>query len=95
MEPKLAVIAGWPPTFRERQSNDKSISREAGGWRGCAARERVIIAGVKLEDLQTPAAVRGIVADSLVTVVSASWIGANAVELVYRTAEGEFGSQIL
>ena len=31
----------------------------------------------------------------LVTVVSASWIGANAVELVYRTAEGELGSQIL
>ena len=50
---------------------------------------------MKLEDLQTPAAVRGIVADSLVTVVSASWIGANAVELVYRTAEGELGSQIL
>ena len=39
--------------------------------------------------------VSGIVADSLVTVVSASWIGANAVELVYRTAEGELGSQIL
>ena len=49
---------------------------------------------MKLEDLQAPAAVRGIVADSLVTVVSASWIGANAVELVYRTAGGELGSQI-
>ena len=53
------------------------------------------IAGVKLEDLQAPAAVRGVVADSLVTVVSASWIGADAVELVYRTAGGELGSQIL
>ena len=50
---------------------------------------------MKLEDLQAPAAVRGIVADSLVTVVSASWIGADAVELVYRTAGGELGSQIL
>ena len=38
---------------------------------------------------------RGIVADSLVTVVSASWIGTDAVELVYRTAGGELGSQIL
>ncbi len=35
------------------------------------------------------------VADSLVTVVSARWIGADAVELVYRTAGGELGSQIL
>ena len=50
---------------------------------------------MKLEDLQAPAAVRGVVADSLVTVVSASWIGAEAVELVYRTAGGELGSQIL
>ena len=50
---------------------------------------------MKLEDLQAPAAVRGVVADSLVTVVSASWIGADAVELVYRTAGGELGSQIL
>ena len=30
-----------------------------------------------------------------VTVVSARWIGADAVELVYRTAGGELGSQIL
>ena len=50
---------------------------------------------MKLEDLQAPAAVRGIVADSLVAVVSARWIGADAVELVYRTAGGELGSQIL
>ena len=50
---------------------------------------------MKLEDLQAPAAVRGIVADSLVTVVSARWMGAEAVELVYRTAGGELGSQIL
>ena len=50
---------------------------------------------MKLEDLQAPAAVRGVVADSLVTVVSASWIGADAVELVYRTAGGELGSQVL
>ncbi len=50
---------------------------------------------MKLEDLQAPAAVRDVVADSLVTVVSASWIGADAVELVYRTAGGELGSQIL
>ena len=50
---------------------------------------------MKLEDLHAPAAVRGIVADFLVTVVSARWIGADAVELVYRTAGGELGSQIL
>ena len=50
---------------------------------------------MKLEDLQAPAAVRGIVADSLVTVVNVRWIGADAVDLVYRTAGGELGSQIL
>jgi hypothetical protein len=36
---------------------------------------------LKLESLQTNAAVRGVVADSLVTVVRVKWYGTDAVEL--------------
>ena len=50
---------------------------------------------MKLEELQAPAAVRGIVADSLVSAVSGRWIGVDAMEPFYRTAGGELGSQIL
>ena len=50
---------------------------------------------MKLEDLQATAAVRGILADALVTVVSARWFGADALELTYRGACGELGSEIL
>ena len=57
--------------------------------------ESDIIAGVKLEDLQATAAVRGILADALVTVVSARWFGSDALELTYRGAGGELGSEIL
>ena len=50
---------------------------------------------MKLEDLQATAAVRGILADALVTVVSARWFGSDALELTYRGAGGELGSEIL
>ena len=58
-------------------------------------RESDIIAGVKLEDLQATASVRGILTDALVTVVSARWFGSDALELTYRGAGGELGSEIL
>ena len=50
---------------------------------------------MKLEDLQATATVRGILADALVTVVSARWFGSDALELTYRGAGGELGSEIL
>ena len=40
-----------------------------------ALRESAIIASVKLEDLQATAAVRGILTDALVTVLSVRWFG--------------------
>ena len=58
-------------------------------------RQSDIIAGVRLEDLQATATVRGILADALVTVVSARWFGSDALELIYRRAGGELGSEIL
>ena len=53
------------------------------------------IAAVKLEDLQATAAVRGILTDGLVTVVSVRWFGSDALELTYRGTGGELGSEIL
>ena len=50
---------------------------------------------MKLEDLQATAGVRGILSDALVTVVSARWFGADALELTCRGAGGELGSEIL
>ncbi len=50
---------------------------------------------MKLEDLQATAAVRGILTDALVAVVSVRWFGSDALELTYRGARGELGSEIL
>ena len=47
---------------------------------------------MKLEDLQANAAVRGILSDGLVTVVSVQWFGSEALELTYAySAEVEHG----
>ena len=43
---------------------------------------------MKLEDLQTNAAVRGVLPDGLVTVVSVQWFGSEALELTYKTSTG-------
>ena len=44
---------------------------------------------MKLEDLQANAAVRGILSDGLVTVVSVQWFGSEALELTYKTPTGK------
>ena len=44
---------------------------------------------MKLEDLQATAAVRGILSDGLVTVVSVQWFGSEALELTYKTPTGK------
>ena len=43
----------------------------------------------RLEDLQPNAAVRGVLPDSLVTVVSVQWFGSEALELTYKTPAGK------
>ena len=40
---------------------------------------------IKLEQLQPNAAVRGIVPDAMVVVVSVQWFGSEALELTYKT----------
>jgi SNF2 family DNA or RNA helicase len=49
----------------------------------------------KLEDLTPNAAVRGILPDSLITVVSAQWFGSEALELTYKTPEGKVANELL
>jgi SNF2 family DNA or RNA helicase len=44
---------------------------------------------MKLEQLLPKAAIRGIVPDGLVTVVSVQWFGSEALELTYKTASGK------
>ena len=50
---------------------------------------------IRLEDLQPNAAVRGVLPDSLVTVVNVQWYGSEAVELTYKTPEGKPGNELL
>lgn len=49
----------------------------------------------KLEDLQPNAAVRGILTDGLVTVVSVQWYGSEALELTYKNPDGRPASELL
>ncbi len=50
---------------------------------------------MKLEDLQPNAAVRGILTDNLVTVVSVQWFGSAALELTYKTPTGDLANELL
>ena len=50
---------------------------------------------MKLEQLQANAALRGIVPDALVTVVSVQWFGSEALELTYKTADGKVANELL
>src|ERR671927_1403753 len=49
----------------------------------------------QLEDLQPNAAIRGILPDSLVTVVSVQWFGSEALELTYKTPAGKVANELL
>lgn len=50
---------------------------------------------MKLEQLQTNAAIRGIIPDALVTVVSIQWFGSEALELTYKTPTGKVANELL
>jgi hypothetical protein len=51
--------------------------------------------GVKLEELQPSASVRGILPDAVVSVVSVQWHGSDALTLVYRDPGGKVADEIL
>jgi SNF2 family DNA or RNA helicase len=48
-----------------------------------------------LEDLKPAAAVKGILPNGLVTVVSVQWHGSEALELTYKTPEGKVANELL
>lgn len=50
---------------------------------------------IKLEQLQVNSAIRGIVPDSLVMVVSVQWYGSEALELTYKTPSGKVANELL
>ncbi|MCP3957646.1 MAG: DUF3883 domain-containing protein [bacterium] len=49
----------------------------------------------KLEDVQPNAALRGILPDSLVAVVSVQWFGSDALELTYKDPDGRVANRLL
>ncbi|MCC7106629.1 MAG: RNA helicase, partial [Chloroflexi bacterium] len=48
-----------------------------------------------LEDLKRGATVRGVLPNSLVTVVDVQWFGSNVVELTYKDAAGKLGNELV
>lgn len=50
---------------------------------------------LKLEQLTPNASVRGIVPDTLVTVVNVKWFGSDALELTYKTPDGKVANELL
>lgn len=50
---------------------------------------------MKLEDLQPNIAVRGILPEALITVVSVQWYGDNALELTYKDPAGRVSNEVL
>jgi len=50
---------------------------------------------IRLEDLQPNAAIRGLLPDSLITVVSVQWFGTEALELTYKTPAGKVANELL
>ena len=50
---------------------------------------------MKLEELLPNAVLRGILPDTLVTVVNVQWYGSDALELTYKTADGKVANQLL
>ncbi len=50
---------------------------------------------LKLEDLQTDTTVRGILPDTVITVVSVEWHGSDALTLVYRGPSGRVADEVL
>jgi SNF2 family DNA or RNA helicase len=49
----------------------------------------------KLEEIRPNAVLRGILADSVVTVVNVQWYGSAALELTYKTATGKVANELL
>ena len=50
---------------------------------------------MQLEDLQANASIRGLLPDSLVTVVGVQWFGSDALELTYKTTMGKVANELL
>src|SRR3972149_9477477 len=50
---------------------------------------------IKLDDLQPNATIRGILPDTLVTVISVQWFGSEALELTYKDPSGRVANQLL
>ncbi len=50
---------------------------------------------LKLEQLQPNAAIRGVVPDALVTVVTVQWFGSEALELTYKMPTGKVANELI
>ncbi len=73
-------------------TEDKVQTRDANPGNEAETKKKDM---TRLEDLQPTAAVRGILPDQIVTVVSVQWFGSEALELTYKTPSGRVANELL
>lgn len=49
----------------------------------------------KLEDITVGSSVKGIISNSIVTIVAVQWYGNNVLEITYKDSHGQPGNQML
>jgi hypothetical protein len=81
-------VAGDNPTARTSAPGDDTLQQQAGSQAHQAA-------GTKLEQLTPGALVSGVIVGGSVTVVDATWHGANALTLTYRDGTGTVAQSLL
>ena len=81
-----------------RDASERYVADETGGGKGQqTGTEKTDTTSnmTRLEDLQPTAAVRGILPDQIVTVVSVQWFGSEALELTYKGPSGRVANELL
>jgi SNF2 family DNA or RNA helicase len=89
------AFAGWHITGRGLTGMSHHEGTRANLPLRFAPGLKVVSSVATLEDLRPNAAVRGILPDALVTVVSVQWFGSEALELTYKDPSGKVANELL
>jgi hypothetical protein len=73
----------------------RTVSASVAASSATASSAAASSASTRLEDLKPRTAVRGILPETLVTVVSVEWFGSDALELTYKDPSGRVGNVLL
>ena len=87
---RAGLRAKGPALFRLLRSRvrPRSTTEQAGSQRGTA-----VVAS--LEEITVGTSVKGVLPDSLITVVAVEWFGDRAINLTYRDPAGQLGNELV